>query len=232
MLEIYALNIRDLEKKINPTIFNGLLEHATPWKRPELLGLKREELKSRGLFSDLVARYVLMKRTEMANKEIDFVKNRFGKPFLEGRPDVQFNVSHSGIWIVFAVDDLQVGVDVEQVQPIDFSICEHYFSKDEYADLIAKSDREGYFFALWTLKESFLKILGEGLWRPLNTFSIKYFTPTQIAIWAGGRPVPGIYFRPYDIHKEYKVALCAAHQQFPPYVKTITIEDIISHFLG
>ena len=37
-------------------------------------------------------------------------------------------------------------------------------------------EKINYFYDLWTLKESYIKTIGKGLYTPLNSFSIKRIT--------------------------------------------------------
>jgi 4'-phosphopantetheinyl transferase len=53
---------------------------------------------------------------------------------LEWIPYFHFNISQSGNWVVCATDNHPVGIDIEQIQPIDFQIVNSYFSKKEIQD--------------------------------------------------------------------------------------------------
>ncbi|WP_162160552.1 4'-phosphopantetheinyl transferase family protein [Paenibacillus gorillae] len=131
----------------------------------------------RSLFGELLARYALCENTGRGNSELKFIQNRFGKPMLERERDereIYFNLSHSGQWVVCAVDYTPVGIDVEEMKPISFEIAKRFFSKDEYEALLREPEisRQQYFYALWTMKESFIKADGRGLSLPLDQFTI------------------------------------------------------------
>ncbi len=228
MLELFALKVVDAVKD---EVLEQLSQHIEPYKRNDISRMRLPEHRTRKLFSELLIRHIIMKRTHMENHELSFVKNEFGKPFLEFVDGVYFNISHSGTWIVAALDDRPVGTDVEHVQPIDFDICTQFFSHDENDDLMEKEDKLSYFFTLWTLKESFIKFIGKGLGIPLNCFSIKYFSAGRIAILVEGKPVGGVWFRPYDLDVDYKMAVCAGHDQFPTYFHTVTVDQLLERFM-
>ncbi|MGE7885327.1 4'-phosphopantetheinyl transferase family protein [Bacillus sp. NPDC094077] len=82
-----------------------------------------------------------------------------------------FNISHSGNWINLAVSECgKIGGDVEGIKPIGFSIAKTFCFQREYAQL-QKYDYEQkltYFYSLWTLKESFVKLVGTRLYYPIG----------------------------------------------------------------
>ncbi|MFF2093985.1 4'-phosphopantetheinyl transferase family protein [Paenibacillus sp. NPDC058174] len=131
----------------------------------------------RSLFGELLARYALCESTGRGNSELKFIQNPFGKPMLAREQDereIYFNLSHSGQWVVCAVDYTPVGIDVEEMKPISLDIARRFFSKDEYEALLREPEisRQQYFYALWTMKESFIKADGRGLSLPLDQFTI------------------------------------------------------------
>lgn len=228
MTELYAIKVPE---KLDTLLFHRLLEHVAPEKRSRIKRFVREQDRIRGLFGDLLIRTVLMQKTGMLNNEISFVTNEYGKPFLKGRDDIHFNISHSGQWVVAAIDSRPIGVDVEEVAPVDLSISEHYFSPDEHEDLMNQNDKLGYFFTLWTSKESYIKVLGKGLSHPLNAFSIKMLTKDQIIIKADGKVLDDVRIAKYDLHKDYKMAVCATHDNLPRDVKMRSAHGIIKKFV-
>jgi 4'-phosphopantetheinyl transferase len=69
-----------------------------------------------------------------------------------------------------------VGVDVECVRPLPDldGVAARFFSPGEQARLgaLPPDERLGTFFALWTLKEAYLKARGDGLSRPPESVEI------------------------------------------------------------
>jgi 4'-phosphopantetheinyl transferase len=228
MTEVIALKIPDT---IDSILFESLIKHVDPEKANRIRRFVREEDRLRGLFGDLLIRSILMNKTGLKNKEISFRHNEYGKPILGVRDDVHFNLSHSGIWVVAALDSRPVGVDVEQIAPIDLSISRNFFSEDEHHDLMSRYDRLSYFFTLWTLKESYIKNLGKGLSHPLNAFSIKFITQDKIALMVEGQSLEDVSFAQYNLHSDYKMALCAAHDNLPKKVTMHSAEQLVRNFL-
>ncbi|MCP4219526.1 MAG: 4'-phosphopantetheinyl transferase superfamily protein [bacterium] len=227
MIDVFTVEVPD---KLEACVYETLLTHVEPWKKHEIQRFAREDLRLRALFSDLLIRYVIIRETGMLNREIEFFKDAYGKPFLEKRHDVHFNISHSGRFVAAALDSRPVGIDVEEISEIDLNICSQFYSREECDDLMNMSDREAYFFTLWTLKESFIKFYGTGLWLPLNAFTIKYLGRDRIAMLVEGKPV-GVFFRQYDLHKKYKMAVCSDHGGFSDYVNTVPAASLVDSFL-
>lgn len=86
--------------------------------------------------------------------------NSYGKPYLLVYPEVDFSISHSGEYVVFAVAfGKKIGMDIELIDKnIDLTMKSMIFSESE-CSLI---DNYNDFFILWTKMEAYLKCLGVG----------------------------------------------------------------------
>jgi 4'-phosphopantetheinyl transferase len=112
--------------------------------------------------------------------EIEFVLSEQKKPRLHERHAAgkwEFNLSHAGDTAVFALTrGRSVGVDVQNMHPINDAdqIVQQQFAATERAEYesLPPARRPRAFVALWTRKEAFLKALGTGLHRPLNSFAM------------------------------------------------------------
>ena len=86
-----------------------------------------------------------------------------GKPCLKDRPDLHFNLSHSGQWAMCALSDSSVGVDIETVRPRRENLPAYVFKGTEYGRYLALGGDWSAFYTLWTERESVIKYTGEGL---------------------------------------------------------------------
>ncbi len=93
-----------------------------------------------------------------------------GKPYLFGREDLFFNLSHSGDWVVCAVSDREIGVDAQQFTPCNMRVAQRSFTQTELAWLSEAPDQR--FTPLWTAKEAYVKLTGFGLVLPLTSFTV------------------------------------------------------------
>ncbi|MFH0891597.1 MAG: 4'-phosphopantetheinyl transferase superfamily protein [Candidatus Falkowbacteria bacterium] len=178
----------------------------------------------------ILARKIIADHIGIAPKDIKFFIDKYGRPFLEDPKikDFDFNISHSGDYVVLAFSHRQIGVDIEKIRPVDFKIAETCFHDKESEYLNHDPDKRlENFFRLWTLKESFIKAVGQGLSCPLKDF---YFSFTD-----GGIKInilkPDAYdqtwnFRLYDFDPEYKLAVCAKDLETPPVVKINNLAEL------
>lgn len=224
MLEIYGIQLYRL---IDHSTFKRLIASVSKERRKKVQRLRRSKDAQRVLFSEVLIRYVLMKKLNLSNTELSFHINDYGKPFLVNRRDFYFNVSHSYDWVICAVHSAPVGIDVEMIRPLDYhNIAKRLFTKDEYNDLISKKDsiRLSYFFELWTLKESYIKAIGKGLCIPLNSFTIRVIGHNVKL--ATRNEFIAYHLKKYDIAGNYKVAVCAAEQEFPSALIVDQVDDV------
>ena len=113
-----------------------------------------------------------------------------GKPELvltEAELPLRFNLSHSKSIALLAVSpDSEVGVDVEDIRPIERDVATRFFSPTEIASL-APLDGEAWFEAFyrcWTRKEAILKVEGMGLRIPLDSFDVSVLADEPAALLA------------------------------------------------
>ena len=111
---------------------------------------------------------------------VHFCYGKHGKPALTdtfGNGTIHFNMSHSqGVALFAFTRDHQIGVDIEHIRDIPEmdQIAEQFFSiaeKNVFRTL-PKSKKKEAFFSCWTRKEAFVKSIGDGFTRPLDTFEI------------------------------------------------------------
>lgn len=126
-----------------------------------------------------VLREILGTRIGAEPASLVFSRNPFGKPFLKSCPDLSFNISHSGPWLILAISDVpELGVDIERVRyHYGFragAIARRHFAAAERAELGGLEGMEYAvgFTRLWACKEAYAKAKGLGLRLPLNRFAV------------------------------------------------------------
>ncbi|NPD46264.1 MULTISPECIES: 4'-phosphopantetheinyl transferase superfamily protein [unclassified Lentimicrobium] len=130
--------------------------------------------KQRSLMGDLMVRKFYSQKLNQNPKEIDFEYTEHQKPLLKNVDGEYFNISHSGNYVVVAFSDKPVGIDVELIKKDRRNIAERFFTPSEIIDMNAAGTEEEqikYFYQLWTLKESYMKAIGDGLTMSLSSFS-------------------------------------------------------------
>ena len=82
-----------------------------------------------------------------------------GKPYAKG---ICLSVSHGGAYFVCLIADKPVGIDVQEKRRVTADkIASRYFTPSERKYMEKKG--ESGFFILWTRKEAYSKLTGEGL---------------------------------------------------------------------
>lgn len=89
--------------------------------------------------------------------DIEYIAN--GKPVYKNS-DIHFNLSHAGNYVVCAVSDKAVGVDIERQRKNVIRVAKRFFTQAE-CDWIG--DESLKFSRIWTLKEAYAKLTGEGI---------------------------------------------------------------------
>lgn len=97
--------------------------------------------------------------------EINIGANK--KPFITSTSSLKldYNISHSGNWIMMVFGIGALGIDVEQIQAsFNFeSLLPACFSEEEQNYIQSNANSRELFYRLWTRKESFLKATSRGL---------------------------------------------------------------------
>jgi 4'-phosphopantetheinyl transferase len=111
-----------------------------------------------------------------------------GKPELVLTADelpLRFNLSHSKSIALLAISlNAEVGVDVEDIRPIERDVAIRFFSPTEIANM-ASLDGDALldaFYRCWTRKEAILKVEGMGLRIPLDSFDVSLLADQPAAL--------------------------------------------------
>jgi 4'-phosphopantetheinyl transferase len=159
-LAVYRINLTDAMpwlSQLRDLLTWDEIERALRYRRAD------DELRfscTRALLRLLLARY-----THNLPRQIQFIAGTHRKPALEGPTDWQFNVSHSGNWLLIAIGRDQVGVDLEWINPnfLFGDVLELSFSRAEQLHIESDADARLGFYRLWTRKEALVKATGKGM---------------------------------------------------------------------
>lgn len=89
--------------------------------------------------------------------DVTYVSN--GKPVYK-TSHIHFNLSHAGNYVVCVVSDKDVGIDIEGRRKNALKVARRFFTQTE-CDWIG--DDAARFVRVWTLKEAYAKLTGEGI---------------------------------------------------------------------
>ena len=147
--------------------FGGLdwrdsLDALPRWRRERVLRLHRDHDRKQSVAAWLLLRRCC--RDVLGVPEVPAVAHTAGgKPFFPTLPDVHFNLSHCPEAVACAISPGPIGVDVEAVTSFDVEVARHVLSDAELRIVLADERPAMAFTRLWTMKESLLKLTGEGI---------------------------------------------------------------------
>ena len=227
MLQVYGIRLPEI---LTEQDMARLRFFAAPAVIRRVAAFRCREDAARILTGDLLRRRIIGQRLSQPPRQLQFVLNAYGKPFLAAG-GVEFNLSHSGGWVVCAVSDQPVGIDVEEIRPVERDVAAYCFSPTEQEWLamagVSWLDR---FYQLWTLKESYVKALGQGLSRPLTSFALSHGVEQGWSV-KSETAAAECFFCQYDLEARYKMAVCARRAEFPPAPAVLSLEELLQSFL-
>ena len=219
-MRIYAMRIDELSL---PDVEKWSRDIVSARTNEKIERLKFKGDKKRTLVGELLARYAMVLEKQIPKTELIFDVHENGKPYCRSFPGVHFNISHSGLWVVCAVSDRPIGIDIEKIDVADMQIAKRFFTEYEYQYLQRQENKVEIFYKLWTLKESYIKCTGKGLTVPLNSFEFEF---TDEIIDLKIPKTKEFYFKSKKVFGNYYLSLCCAEQYKSMNIKQITYEEI------
>jgi len=224
-MEIYAGKIPE---QMSSDAYALSLQLISPEKQRRIQQYRHREDAYRSLLGELLVRSVICKKCERPNESLRFASNEYGKPYVTDESDMHFNLSHSGEWVVCAFHTRPVGVDIEEMVPIDFQMATLILSEKEQFSFNQKKQTEqmDYFYSMWTIKESVTKAIGKGLSIPVASIeavpgqsgTFEVMLPSQSHMMCHGRQ--------YDLDPRYKLAVTTFDRQIPEDIKIIPLDKL------
>lgn len=162
-MQIYLIDL----KKISSSLIEKWQSEADKQKQEEFSKLKIESKRSARIAAEHLRRKAIADFCKVSPDEIKFLKTEKGKPYAIGLP-VHFNISHSGDYVVCAVSDKEIGIDIEKIRDVHPRSAERFACPEELEYI---NSTENGFFEIWTLKEAYFKCIGTGLGSDIKNVS-------------------------------------------------------------
>lgn len=197
-MEVYYFDIEPLRNKAT---FEAQLEKITEGRLERIEKSQSTADKLRLMGSGLLINFIKTKYFVDSDVAVD----KHGKPYFVNS-DLKFNLSHSGRYVVAAVSDYEVGIDIQKKKADKHRIAEKNFLQGECAYINAGAndeERHQRFCEIWTMKEAYLKNIGMGLRKPLNSFEIM-FRPEGPVI----RNLTEYRYTQFMMNDKYIVSIC------------------------
>jgi 4'-phosphopantetheinyl transferase len=164
-----------------PTVMAPLVGYLSADERERAARFVLARARNRFLAGRTFLRLLLSRCLGAEPADLRFRYGPSGKPRLVGaHGDLEFSLARSEVLVVCALAPRcgGVGVDVERVRPLSEAeaLARAAFSPREVARLhsLPEPVRLRAFYEAWTRKEAFLKALGCGLARPLDSFDVAF----------------------------------------------------------
>lgn len=131
------------------------------------------EDRKRTVAGEMLVRKAVAEKFDTAPEDIIIFTSENGKPYIKNLP-VFFNISHSDDYVVCAVSDEEIGIDIEKIRYIKPSVAKKFFNADEIKYVFGGKEPDSFkdnmpedvmfrFFEVWTYKEACVKFTGKGL---------------------------------------------------------------------
>lgn len=145
--------------------------NLSPSRKNHIDCLRQQEDKRRSLAAELLVQSLLQQHYGIPSACVHRKPN--GQPYLKGCK-LHISISHSGPMVACAVSEKPVGIDIEQIRPVNLKLCRHFCVEAEKDYLLnGKPEPEDpqcndpaildRFFEIWTAKEAYFKKCGTGI---------------------------------------------------------------------
>lgn len=217
-----------IDQKMKWDSYKHWISQISTKRQEKISRFKFDIDKIRSLTGELVARKYISMLHGIPLRAIQFYEGKHGKPFVKDIP-VHVNWSHSGDWVLFAIDKKSVGIDVEIIHQVkELKLAKHYFAPQEIAQLerLGIEERKNHFFRLWSLKESYIKWKGTGLYTSLDSFRFVYNADNEL-IFTNNHG-DSCYFQKIFLDARHHAAVCTSRKNTTIEIKKVSLDSLLS----
>ncbi|WP_294373968.1 4'-phosphopantetheinyl transferase superfamily protein [uncultured Clostridium sp.] len=135
---------------------------------------KRFKDKVKSSVGEYIARKACAKYVCKDIKELQISFNEYGKPYFRNADNFKFNISHSGRYVVCAVSEKEIGIDIQKHIDLDEGCSRLFLSKSEVEERnhLDADSKKDYEITAWVYKESYSKFKGKGLYIPYTEITL------------------------------------------------------------
>ena len=153
MIDIYTLKISECKNALV-----SLVPHLSLRRQKLFESIMISESRLLSIGSEVLLAYALS-----LPLPCEYQTDQNDKPYISGQK--HFNISHSGDFVVCAVCEDEIGVDVEKIERMSPRLMHRFLSAEEIEALeeLNESDVPRYLCEKWVRKEAYLKLTGSGL---------------------------------------------------------------------
>lgn len=139
-----------------------VLTQLSEQRREQVLKMKHQPGRQQSAAAYLLLREALLQEYGISEAP-QFSYGEHGKPMLADHPGLHFNLSHCKGTALCALSPHPIGVDIESIREFRDSLAEYTMNEQELLQIRQSARPDVAFIRLWTMKESLLKLSGEGI---------------------------------------------------------------------
>lgn len=215
-MKIYAARVCEIPDGLCGRLF-PLLDRR---RQEKVTALKNEKERLRSIYAGLLLRHAFLAEghCEEMWQRIEIVEGSHGKPYLPNCTDFYYSLSHSGEWVICAVDDIETGADIQEVGALKLAVAKRFYSDEEYHRLLqyqSEPDRQTMdLYRIWAAKESCVKLTGRGIGAGIH----RYVTDSAYTHINDIEENTLYFVRLYESIQGYVICVCSSRECFPEHI--------------
>jgi 4'-phosphopantetheinyl transferase len=199
----------------------GLLPLLDSDRRGRVGEIKNEKEQLRSITAGLLLHYAFVhsgKREDEWDK-ITIKKGQYGKPYIDGDKNFHYSISHSGDYVLCAVDNKEIGADIQEKRKWKMTMAKRFFDITEYRRIsdADESERTDEFYRIWAAKESASKLSGRGIGAGVSHL----VTDENYRKIANTKEEESYNIKIYDELEGYVVSACSREKRFPDRLNVV-----------
>lgn len=213
ILGFYA-NTKMLERE---EVFRHFLCGLSKERQQKIEAIKVSGGRRSSLGAWVLADYGLRSLYGLRERELCIGYGAYGKPYVQDEPDIHFNLSHSGDYVLAAFASAKVGCDIQKTagNVRKERVSTRYFTEKERRAIAAGMD----FYRIWARKESYIKCTGDGMSCDLRSFDVVADCVTMMG------EDKKKYFAEYGL-PGYVMAVCYEnHEELPVVWREVRLDE-------
>lgn len=195
----------------NNEMYELYYNKASKYRQEKIDRYKFKKSKIESLGATILLDEVL-KEYSLCEKDMQYGKNFYGKPFFKGHENIHFSISHTKGYSLCSFSNISVGADIQIIGKDAVHLVERFYTKDEADYVFSQPDEKSQqkaFYRLWSLKESYIKAVGKGMSIPIESFNV---------LENGGQTINGcdgktFFYKEYEF-QGYAIAVCSSENDF------------------
>mgnify|MGYP000165097297 CR=1 FL=1 len=159
---VFAADIRQL----SDSDYERELELLAADLQKRIHRFQKSDDRKRSILGKALLRHALVAEADYKGDLSEIRYGEKGKPIF---PGLEFNISHSGNWVVCSISPSTVhGLDIELHRSVELDKFRKQFTPRQIEWMRQSENPQMAFFEYWTRKEAIVKAVGRGLTIPLH----------------------------------------------------------------